>query len=620
MPLSNELVSQFAKITNDNSKETRKSTVYGEVVEYDGKKYIKLDGSEWLTPASVTTNSEVGDRVVGSIENHTLTITGNVTSPSATTGDVEGVSKELGTKISEFEVIVADKVDTDELNAQVARIDTLVSDNVTIRDTLTANDATIRDLTSDNVIINENLLAMKADIVKLEAENATITGKLEAADADIDSLQADNVLIRETLTAKDAIVTELQTQNVTITGKLDAADAAIENLKTEKLSATDADLKYANIDFTNIGEAAMEYFYANSGLIKDVTIGDATITGHLVGVTISGDLIEGNTIVAEKLVIKGEDGLYYKLNTNGVTTETEQTEYNSLNGTVIQAKSITATKIDVKDLVAFDATIGGFNISENSIYSGVKSTADNTTRGIYLDNDGQIAFGDASNYIRYYKDADGSYKLAISAESLMFTSGVNVEDTLEEAYDAAVTAQDTVGNAQAGTEANASRLDNVESAIVKIEDTFSTLVKGENGESLMTQTDDGWTFSMTNILNTLNNATNDINTLNSEVADTNASLDGLNQAVKDLGEYTEYIKFDVDNGQPCIILGETDSSFKVMITNTDIRFMEGSVVPASISNQSLNIEKAVIHNELKQGGFVWMARPNGNYGLIWKGE
>ena len=43
-------------------------------------------------------------------------------------------------------------------------------------------------------------------------------------------------------------------------------------------------------------------------------------------------------LIADKLVVKGENGLYYKLNTDGVTTETEQTEYNSLNGSVITAK------------------------------------------------------------------------------------------------------------------------------------------------------------------------------------------------------------------------------------------------------------------------------------------
>ena len=65
-------------------------------------------------------------------------------------------------------------------------------------------------------------------------------------------------------------------------------------------------MKYASIDFSNIGIAAMKKFYSESGLIKNVVVGDQTITGELVGVTIKGDLIEGNTIKADKLVIKGK--------------------------------------------------------------------------------------------------------------------------------------------------------------------------------------------------------------------------------------------------------------------------------------------------------------------------
>lgn len=169
-----------------------------------------------------------------------------------------------------------------------------------------------------------------------------------------------------------------------------------------------------------------------------MTVGDQTVTGELVGVTIKGDLIEGGTIVADKLVIKGEDGLYYKLNTDGETIETEQTEYNSLDGTHILAKSITATKIDVKDLVAFDATIGGFKITDSSIYSGVKESVDNTTRGSYLDKDGQIALGDGKNYIKYYKDAEENYILAISAsEIIMSTSGKSVDEVVTDVADKA---------------------------------------------------------------------------------------------------------------------------------------------------------------------------------------
>ena len=216
----------------------------------------------------------------------------------------------------------------------------------------------------------------------------------------------------------------------TKTEELDATNAKIRKLESEKLSAKDAELKYANIDFTNIGKAAMEYFYSMSGLIKNVTVGDQTITGELVGVTIKGDIIEGNTIVADKLVIKGEDGLYYKLNTDGITTEAQQTDYNSLNGQVIRAKSVTASKIDVKDLVAFDATIAGFKIEDSAIYSIGKESATSGVRGIYLSKDGQMAVGDSKHYIKYYKDTDGLYKLRISADALEFSTGGSVEDAI----------------------------------------------------------------------------------------------------------------------------------------------------------------------------------------------
>lgn len=223
---------------------------------------------------------------------------------------------------------------------------------------------------------------------------------------------------------------------IKVNEKLEANDAEFKKINANKLSAEDADLKYANIDFSNIDKAAMEYFYANSGLIKNVTIGDATITGELVGVTIKGDLVEGGTVVADKLVIKGTDGLYYKLNTDGITTEAEQTEYNSLNGQVIMVKSVTASKISVDDLVAFDATIGGFKITEKSIYSGVKETVDNTTKGIYMDNTGQIAFGDSNNFIKYFKDTDGLYKLEISAAVLKFGGkGTSIEEEINNLKD-----------------------------------------------------------------------------------------------------------------------------------------------------------------------------------------
>lgn len=279
-------------------------------------------------------------------------------------------------------------------------------------------------VTNGGTIIGSAISGIHTDqIYDLAAKYASIE-YLDAHYIDAESIASVYATI-ESLTAYKADIQELVTES------LEAVNAQIENLEATKLSAEEAELMYANIDFTNIGLAAIEEFFAKSGMIENIVVGEGTITGKLVGVTISGDLIEGNTIKADKLVVKGEDGLYYKLNVSGETVEAQQTDENSLNGSVIKAKSITATKISVSDLVAFDATIGGFHITDDSIYSGVKESATNTTRGVYMDDDGQFSAGDATNFFKYYKDEDGNYKLEISATSIRFGSeGTDLETAL----------------------------------------------------------------------------------------------------------------------------------------------------------------------------------------------
>ena len=335
MELPKKLVNEFAKVTNDSEAPKTETTVYGTIVKNGDSVYAKFDGSDLTTPVSTTTDIEDGDRVTVLVKDHTAVVTGNMTSPSARTDDVQAMDEKFDAEIGSLKV-----------------------------------------------------------------------GKLSADEAKITYATIKN---------------------------LEATDA-----KIEKLSAIDFDAKYANIDFANINMAAVEKLFTESGIIRNLVASDTQITGELVGVTIKGDLIEGNTVVADKLVIKGEDGLYYKLNTDGMTIEAQQTDYNSLNGSIITAKSITATKIAVDDLVAFDATIGGFNIGSNAIYSGAKAGINNTTRGIYLGKDGQLAIGDGNNYLKYYKDTDGSYKLALAFGSGDIQSAIDA--AASDAADAAKTA------------------------------------------------------------------------------------------------------------------------------------------------------------------------------------
>ena len=405
MALTNELIYEFVKATKDEAPKSTETTVYGTTVEYNGSIWVQLDGSDRYTPVSTTTDMKAGERVSVTIKNHTATVTGNLSSPAARTDDV----KEIGSKISEFDIIVAGRVTTDQLNAINASIELLRAETAKIKDAEIIN-AQIETLAAKYANI-DRVTAIDVDALNAEIEN------LRATFGDFTDIEADN------LEAINAELDNLKAYNAEFT-YLSAIKAEIENL--------DAD--YATIDFANIGEAAIEELFAKSGIIKDIVVSEGHITGELVGVTIKGDLIEAGTLKADRLVVKGSDGKYYKLNTNfEAMPGVEPVEEDAIHGSVIVARSVTAEKVAVDDLVAFDATIGGFHISDTSIYSGVKASVDNTTKGLYLGSDGQLALGDSNNYLKYYKTADGTYKLAISAGSIIFSSsGKTVEETVND--------------------------------------------------------------------------------------------------------------------------------------------------------------------------------------------
>lgn len=395
--LSRNIIKKYVEVTTPVKVTSNDKTVYGTISGEGDELYVKLDGSDVLTPISSAIDVRDGDRVLVLIKNHEAMVLGSPTSPTARLEEL----RKMGDQITEFGVIIADKVGVGELVAIQALIDELTATDVEITGKLEANDAKIENLTAENATITGKLEAIEADIDNLDVENldakyASIA-RLESVEAEIENLDVDNL---------DARYASIE--------RLEAVEAEIENLDVENLDA-----KYVNIDLANVDQAWFDEFHAKSGIIENVVIDEGVVAKELVGVTIKGDLIEAGTLKADRLVVKGSDGNYYKLSTDfeampGVTP----IEEDAIHGSVLVSKSITAEKVDVHDLVAFGATIGGFKITDSSIYSGVKASVDNTTLGIYLDNEGQLALGDDVNFLKYYKDQNGNYKLAISADNI----------------------------------------------------------------------------------------------------------------------------------------------------------------------------------------------------------
>ena len=147
-----------------------------------------------------------------------------------------------------------------------------------------------------------------------------------------------------------------------------------------------------------------------------------------------------------------------------------------------------------------------------------------------------------------------------------------------------------IGNVQREVKDLSDTLGDSVSTITQLSNSISTLVRGENGQTLMSQDENGWYFN-----------------------------------IEDLNEIKSYVrigKYQEDGGgpiQPCLELGQEETTFRLIITNTKFVFLDGSFEPAWFTNEEMHIKKAAIEEELIQGGFIWKTHGNGNLGLLWKG-
>lgn len=198
----------------------------------------------------------------------------------------------------------------------------------------------ITDLTADNAYI-EHLKATIGEFGYITAENADLTY------ATITSLQAVDGKI-DTLSSK-AITTE---------------NLSVKVAELGYLSAESADLKYANIKLSNIEVADIATLFTKVGLIDRATIVEGHITGFLDSVEVNAANITAGTLVADRILLKGENGLLYSLNNLG---ELQSKTIDTLDGYIltdrtvnadkIVAKSITANELDVEKVFADSAVI-----------------------------------------------------------------------------------------------------------------------------------------------------------------------------------------------------------------------------------------------------------------------
>lgn len=179
MNLPSNLISDFVKITNDTKKTKTETIVYGTAVESDGVMYVRIDGSDLLTPAVATADTKNNERVTVMIKNHTAVITGNISSPAARKGDVQEVVEAS----ADYRPI---KESVDDLTADMVDvkndIDNLQKTNLSLVETLNSHGASIE-------TINQTLLGHGNDITSIISRLDEIDNEIVSIKSRLDALE-----------------------------------------------------------------------------------------------------------------------------------------------------------------------------------------------------------------------------------------------------------------------------------------------------------------------------------------------------------------------------------------------------------------------------------------------
>lgn len=352
MELSNNLVSQFAKL-NNTYKNNSGELVYGTTVMQGSKLFVNIDGSDTITPVVTMSDVKPGERVTVMIKDHSATILGNISNPSAGTEEMGKVLDEYDTiiaKIGNFELVVADKVSTKQLEAELAIIDTALIGKASIAE-LNAVKATINDLDV------ENLKAEVAEIGEAIILKADITD-LNAVHADIDTLEA-NVADINTLVGGNLTMNNIQSLVLT-SSKVTVDNAFIKDAMIDRVSASKLTAGSINTSLINIGseDGAMTI----TGSLQQFKDADGNVRIQI-GKDSTGDFT---------FALYGADGKGQLINQNGITA------------------SAIEDGLIVNNMVAENAAIAGNKLDIDSVITEINdSTTTIKSSKIIFDDDGQ---------------------------------------------------------------------------------------------------------------------------------------------------------------------------------------------------------------------------------------
>lgn len=373
MGLSYDLISEFVKITNDKKEKPKEGTVYATIVGSGDAKYVKIDGSDLLTPMDTTTDIEDGERVTVMIKDHRATVTGNITSPSVSSGTVNTV---VGNAVGENFTIV---------NSQI--------ENLVAKDSYLEN-AYVQNSQVVNSKI-ENLEAADSRIENSVIENFNVIDgvvqDLRATNADIEVLHADfaeiKTLVNGNLTSDNILAFKITADKVTV------EDAFIKDAMIDTISAAKINAGRINTNMVSIGSEDGGMLITGSTQQFTDKNGNVRIQ---IGKDASGDFT---------FILYGEDGRGQIINQNGITA------------------TAIGDGLIVDGMINNNANISGDKLNISSVITNINNDSSTTIQSskIYLDGQKQsleVAFNSLKTQVDTIQDVTISGDLTAVIEQV----------------------------------------------------------------------------------------------------------------------------------------------------------------------------------------------------------
>lgn len=416
MGLSSELASQFAKVTNDSSRNTNGTKLYGTIAMLGEVPHVKLDGTEELTPISRTVEVAEGDRVEVMIANHSATVTGNLTDPSIgimRAGNLESkitqTAEQIQLQVSDLEKNLDSKITqtATEIRSEVSDLDGRFSENIT-----TVENGIRNDMATSLASMSDTLTGLSNDLSGLEESTnssiSTINASIETLTFNVSNL--DSKITQTAAEIRSEVSAEVTDLNATIvnteTGIRDTINIEVANLdskitQTATSIQTDVSAKFKTVDgeiekFSTFKQTVEGFSFMGTGGTVKISGGDINLTGaisfsDLSDATTKQQEIDGISSTASSALSTA--------NSAASTANSALSTANSASNDAYDAYSRATTAINNSKKLANGTYSGGTFIDGTSINSPVivggelfavdeTSYAQMTSKGLYMYTNG----------------------------------------------------------------------------------------------------------------------------------------------------------------------------------------------------------------------------------------